>query len=315
MKAARVYSNFDTHEILKREITNQLDRTDGGSRNGTTTTTTSTQVGVAAPASVTKQPEYGFEDNEFHFDSLNKDSSSSTSAGEILWPIGIINNNNDIQNVVEMKIGTFYFPRVFAPANKPDYFYTRKVYMQVLNLPSTQSIQGTNNQYHFEFDVTTINSVAVKLVPSKDTFFFQKPITSITNFQVRFMAAHDFRRIPLPADTVTILSVANSNPARFSIVYSDTTILGDLGTTSMVAVYISGFISSNATANTRVNDPSGNYVTTVVDANSFEINGIDLTGTDSTYATMVIPKNRIAFPLRFTVLKNQITNRISVVHE
>lgn len=305
---------IDVQELLKNEIYSQGPETDTNFKFGLVTPSSSKDVTPTIPLSAN----VGFEDYEFHFDSLDRDSASDLVNGEMRWSINQLNNSQDVKNIVEMRVGEFFFPRLLV-SNGPDYYFYRRVYMQVLNLPSTQAVMGANgNQYHFEFEVESLNSVAVKLRPLKDAFFFQKPVTSLTDLQVRFMIPHGFKKIPLPNDRVTITSVANTNPARFTITNETTAILGSVGVPAApgIAAYINGFNAiGNANINNAVNAINGVYITNIVDSKTFEIAGIDFTGIGVLPAQMVIPKNHIAFPLRFTSVKDQLTNYITVGHE
>jgi hypothetical protein len=116
-----------------------------------------------------------------------------------------------------------------------------------------------------------------------------------------------------------LISVNNSNPARFTIVGGELTteVLGALGATTApgIAVYISGFTTADTAINNAVNTTEGVYISNIVNSTSFEISGIDLTGIAASNATMVIPKNHIAFPVRFTTVRDQLTNYVSAIHE
>jgi hypothetical protein len=202
--------------------------------------------------------------------------------------------------------------------------------MEFQNAPSNQAVLApNNNKFHFEFRVENINGQAVRLVPVKKSFFFQRPIISITDFQIRFMVPPNtansavYKKIPIPADTVPILSLLNAgvgyNPIRFQITSADlTNILGPVGSTGSpgLAVYINGFQSTDPALNISVNNPNGVYVATIIDDTTFELSTIDgSTITAQFAASMYIPKNRIAFPVRFTTVRDQLTNYIEVTHD
>jgi hypothetical protein len=75
------------------------------------------------------QSKVGFEDSEFHFDSLDRDTSSDLRNGELKWSVSTLNNNQDIKNCIEIRVGPMFFPKVIADASKPNFFYYRRVYM------------------------------------------------------------------------------------------------------------------------------------------------------------------------------------------
>jgi hypothetical protein len=300
----------DIHELLKGEIYKQ-GGLDTGYRFGQAAGG-SIGPGSAAP-SVT-----GFEDYELYFDSVNKDGSSDLVNGELKFSITDLNNNQDIHSCIEMKVGSFYFPKVINPAGSPDFYFYRRVYLQVLGLPSTQGVLADNgNQYHFEFSVENFSGIAVLLVPIKDTFFFQRPITSLTDLQLRFTVPI-FKRIPLPEVILNVVSIAGSNPAQFSIVGGPTTAaIGDIGLLPApgVAVYISGFASGDPAVNIATNNTAGVFVTTVVNATQIIIASLNFATVGVVVAQMIVAKNRIAIPIRFTSIKDSVTNYINVVHE
>lgn len=330
------FNQIDTHELLKREIYSQKSDINADFQfgfNAPAITAPPSSITPATPSPVPPAPpvaaSVGFEDIEIYFDSTQRDTSSDYSVGEIKWSIPDLNNSSDIKNCIEMYIGEFYFPKIYSPTGTPEYLYFQRILVEFQNAPSTQAVLGpNNNKFHFEFRVENLTGQSVKLVPLKNTFFFQRPITSITDFQIRFMVPPmsslplTFKKIPIPHDTVPIVSLLTGgvgyNPIRFQITGSDdTTTLGLVGSTGTpgVAVFISSYGSNDATTNTAVNNTNGLYVTNIIDSTTFEIAGINAAAVTAQYsATMFIPKNRIAFPIRFTSVRNQLTNYIDVNH-
>lgn len=328
-------NTIDTHEILKREILRSPDESDykfgvaidlqnntQTETNNTSqvTNTTNTTVSNSQPAAST----VGFTNTEFYFDSISKDGTSDINGGEIKFQINTLNNGNPIQNIVQLKVGSFYFPSVQNPASSPQFYFFRRVYAQITNLPSTQSVlAGNNKSYHFEFEVENVNSIAVKLVPIRDTFVLQRPLNSLDSITLRFMVPLNFSRIPIPQDSLVVTTVNGSNPAQFTIVGTYTTaILGDVGTPVApgIAVSLSGISTPDVTINNILSNSAGIYVTRIVDSTTFEINGVDFSDPTNfppagpTYdANLYIFKNRIAIPMRFTSVSPQITNYISTV--
>lgn len=318
-------NQIDTHELLKQEIYSQT--SDGSNRSSGG----SAPQPVSKPAAAPQNSNTGFEDYELYFDSTQRDMSSDYSIGEIKWSATTLNNSQDIKNCIEMKIGSFFFPKIYSDPGKPEFFYFRRVFMEFENAPSTQAILGpNNNKFHFEFEVDNLTSQAVLLTPIKDAFFFQRPITSITDFQIRFSVpptnsgASVFKRVQIPNDTVPIVALTNGgagyNPARFRIMGSDTSVIGPIGATGTpgVAVFISGLATNDGVVNSNINSTAGVFITNVINATDFEIASIDATAINaaSIYgASMFIPKNRIAFPLRFTCTRSQRTNFIEVSHD
>lgn len=302
-------SRIDTHEILKKIIFDGM-TPDKLSSSKSKSTTKKIQM-------LNDKKNHGFKSYEFYFDSLNKDASSELSNGEIKWSITNLNNFSSIKDCVQVNITPLFFPKIVSNSAKPDFYYYRTVFAKIGGLSDIQSVIGVNNNsFHFMFRVDNPNSVAITLTPIKDTFTFQQPINSLDELSLVFMKPHNYQKINIPADKITVKSVANSNPARFTIEGLDETwIIGPTGVlTTPVAVYMSGFKTTNSTINNVINTTEGNYITNVIDNKTFEINGIDLTGINENYAEMIIPKNRIAFSMQFITISDSPTNYISVMH-
>lgn len=396
---------IDMHEALKKEIYRQ---TPGeGSSLSVASNTVPDQSSSATPMGA---PTFGFEDQSFYFDSLVKNGTSNTSGGELIWSISSLNNNNDIKNIIEAHVDQFYFPRIQIDNVHPDYFYYRKLFMQIENAPSAQAINAQSGfRFHFEFDVDNLNSTAVLLTPVKRSFFFQRPITSLTELYIRFAVptgntTNGMQYVNLPPDIITIQSTtgnqmtlvggATTQQAFGPVLPATTPTVYPYTLPTQVAVFISGFpggtltyavgtvgtggVPSNSVIGagttftpqmvggtlvvpgvpvqatigayisptsivvngpvtipngsaytiyygptTTINDSNGIFVDTLQSNTAFTIQVFNTaTGAyipavfaPNLTATMVIAKNRIAFPLIFTSVLNQITNYITISHE
>jgi hypothetical protein len=126
------------------------------------------------------------------------------------------------------------------------------------------------------------------------------------------------KSVPLPIDVMNVQAVPATNPAQLVIVDGNTTDnIGPIGVLAPnVAVFISNFTSSpsNIALDNTVNSTLGIYATTVIDLTHFTINTSFAAVTSSTVAPMVIGKNRIAFPLRFTTVNKGVTNTVKQIH-
>jgi hypothetical protein len=279
---------------------------------------------------VQPKPVNGFEDAEIYFDSVQRDASSDVASGEVKWNIPSMNAGLDIKNCIQMRIGAFYFPKIYATSGKPEYFYYNRVYIEFQNSASSNAIiASNNNRFHFEFEISNTSSQAILLTPTKDTFFFQRPISSITDFQLRFLVPPTnlsnttYKRVPIPKDTIYVTSALTTgvgyNPIRFTVNGSDdTTCLGPIGAVAEtgVAVFISSYASNDSATNTAVNSTEGVFVTNIISLTQFEISGINASAVTAAYtATVYIPKNRIAMPIRFTSVRDTVTNYITVGHQ
>lgn len=367
-RAANRCSAIDVKEVLKTEIFKQGYDNDTGFR-----------FGVTLPAVLdgnSSQPTIvGFEDWEIYFDSVYKNSATSDLPNGVLgYSLATLNNNRDLKNIIEMTVGSFYFPRVTNPRvqlnaalypslvltpNAPDYYFFRRVYLQVVNLPYGQAVQGNNSaQYHWEFQIDGTNSIAVELTPIRKSFFLQRPLQTLSDIQFRFMSALNFQPISLPSETVQVQMVMPpTNPARFRVTSpaNGSEVLNMLIPPAIlqnqsppdpaqipipaipapgIAVFISGAILTsgvgvrNLVVEQLVNNPGGLFITNVINTAAaanppqyvFEIADIDanvvppVIASSNTF-TMIVGYRRIAFPVRFTCVKDQLTNYITVTHE
>jgi hypothetical protein len=274
---------------------------------------------------------FGIEDTYLYFDSFAKETSSDLLSGELKFNINTLNNSQPIDKCVQVQVGNFFFPMVTS-SNGPDFYFFRRVYMQITSFPNTQAVLAPNNSsYHFEFDVELVGSIAVKLVPVKESFYFRQPLTTLTEFNVSFMVPSgrggSFKRITLPQDVLVIKAIPGSNPARFEILAGGdiSSFVNTLPTvypntpTIPIAVYMSGFTSTDPDLNSQINNPNGIFVTGFpTDKYTFEVGGINLAALDpaQTYNFQCyVGKNRIAMPVRFTCVKNVTTNYLQASHE
>jgi hypothetical protein len=265
--------------------------------------------------------EWSTDDNYMYFDSTHRNFTSNLSAGQLIFDINPINLQQPLDNVISMRINSFYFPNITTPDTSPDYFFFGRAYLNVTSstLPVTQSIKSFNgNNYHFELDITNVNTVAVKMEPLDPIFYFQRPVQSLSQITFNFTTPVDFKPIPIPNDTLSVTSVApGSNPAVFQINGTDTTdAIGPNGaqTAPGVAVYFANFNSqvNNAAANTIMNS-DGYFITNVNSAtNTFTVGALDLTalGATTLSGTAIIAKNRIGIEVRFKSFRQQLTNGI-----
>ncbi len=281
-----------------------------------------TFVADYAPSSNTKESA-GFEDTEIYFDSVNTKTSSNLKDGEMTFDISGLNNNQDVKNFVQMTIGSFWFPIPLFNIDPtlPNPYFFRTVFMQIVNVPDSQAIKGYNSaRFQYEFDVEEINSIAVKLVPKKNSIYLTRPMIGLSELQVRFMYPLNFKRIPVPKTVIDVISVGESNPGLFLLQGDDITteILGPIGVPAApgIAVFGSGYNSVlKPSQNPIVNNPQGIYITEIVDAKTIRMATLDFLGAGDAIPTrFVVGKNRLAFSIRFTGVQNIQTNYLSGVH-
>lgn len=317
--------DIDTHEILKSEIYKQDRNLD---YVGTLTTS-----GVVVPPTSQK---VGFTDYYFYFDSFNAQNPAERANGVLTFDLSVLNSSVPLDNVIMIQPTEFYFPK---PTNllttDPNYYFFRKVYLRIESLPQTQAIKAQNDfWYHFEFDVTDINSIAVKLIPTAETttYFFKSPITAMSLFRMSFWVPNPmpsnlgFKRITLPMDVVTITAVPGTNPGRFTIgdpltSVGITSTLGALGVPLPpgITVWISASASGVPAQDAIINNVNGNFVTNLAYSGVyyyFEIAAVDLSLVAAPFnGRMTIGKNRIGTQFRFTVVNTSSNTHVSMGHD
>jgi hypothetical protein len=309
----------DIHEYQKKQIykQGQGDQSPGYSFSlGTSDTVAPTNDTV------------GIEDTYLYFDSGARDSSSLVSVGELKYSINNLNFQQPVDNCIEIQIGSFYFPMVNNPAGSPLFYFFRRVYMQITTLPSTQGVLGPNtSQYHFEFDVSTVTSIATLLNPVKETLYFRQPIITQTDIIFKFFVPNGYGSltpISLPKDRIFATAIAGSNPGRFVIIGGDTIVnmeqpapvVFPVAPVVPIAIFIRNFNSADNTLNNAVNVTTGLFVTNFpTNDTTFEVATLNFTTLAvNTPCAIWIGKNRIAFQLRFTTLRNSKTNFLEPIH-
>jgi hypothetical protein len=250
-----------------------------------------------------------------YFDSTARDFTSNISNGALTFNVAVLNLQKPLDNIVSIRINSFYIPRIVGPASSPDYFFFDRVYVRLTSgsLPVMQSVLGQSGAtYHFECEIQTVNSVGVKLIPIQPVYYFQRPIQSLSDLTFNFLIPLGFRPINLPNDTLRVRALAGTNPAQFNILgVDDTSALAPIGVPPApgIAVYFNDFSSANATINNAITVSTGRYVDTITSAINFIVSSLNFTGLAfDTDCTMIIAKNRVGIEARFKSIRNQQTN-------
>lgn len=271
----------------------------------------------------------GFEDTELYFESTSADGISNTAAGEISWTIAALNNLNDVKNCIAVKIGDFYFPKISGTAGFPEFFYYRRVFIELLSFPNIQGVLGIGgNRFHFECEVENINSQAVLLRPIRDVFYLRQPLNSLNNFQIRFLVpptipgSQQFKKIPLPASLVPATLVAASNPAQLTL--ADTSIIGAVGVPAVpIALMLAGPSTGSPALDLILYNTEGVFVTNIVSTTVVElstviagvITAINAGAAAATVMNVSVLKNRFAISARFTSVIDKPANYITITHD
>jgi hypothetical protein len=261
----------------------------------------------------------GFEDYQVLVNSVFSSSVSDLPNGEISYTMSeYTGDTQDIRNCVAIHIDPFYFPHIPLPTTGPDFFYDRRVYLQFPQIPYTESTIAYNNKaFHFELAVDSPNSLAVRLVPTSGSYYFKRPINSISELRMRFMIGSNLRRIPIPLASISLSAVPLSNPARFNLLFGDATyIFGPVGLLATpVVITITGFNSGNGGLDSAISSIYGVYATTVISTTQIELAAFNFAAIAvPVSAIATVEKNKVSMQLRFTCLRQTITNSIDVVH-
>jgi len=314
-KPARKCGTFDMHGYLNEVMRAGGDETTGSSQPQINT---SGPIIPVAPVISNMQKEYGFEDVEIYVDSAYA-SALNRSAGEITFPVTLINNNQIITNIVGVRIEKFYFQLLPTAVGSPSPYFFQRVFIRLNELPTTAAVSANNGiKYHFEMEVLPGASVALPLMPLNDDIVFARPVISLSELTIRFTVPPALQPIPL-LETSILVEAINALPAQFrmsgAITYPD--IMGILPPVFPVvppapgvAVYFADYPTPAANSSV-VNRGTGHYITAFLTNNTFELAGLPAITLGAT-ATMLVAKNRFALSLRFTCLRNTITNRVVV---
>lgn len=317
------YEEYDTHEMLKREMASQpADNV----YSSYTQAVSDPQPGQSVVPSAPSGPQrVHFRDVAIYFDSIYA-SRDARRSGEITWSIPPLNFMQDLNNVVRLQIGSFYFPVPFLanqhpnPTYQRDYlssvFYHRRAYMDITTIPSSQAVQMPGRRYFFEFEIGDVNAYAVEFRPIKSTYVFQAPVTSLNEITVRFFVQLNGKMmdIPIPYETVRVKFV--SAPNMCEIIDGKTTleVFGppeQFG--SQILITVKEYFGTSP-LRTMIMRDTGYYVDNILDATSFTVQFGDFRPDVNDELTLYVPQNRIAFPLTFTALSQTQTQLISVVN-
>lgn len=292
------------HDMLRKEIYSQDKEPDNPNVDGGNAPTGSGSL--QTPMNIAQS----FVDYELFFDSLYTDLTSPLLTGQISFSVVNLNSFNPLQNIIEARVGNFYFPNIITTGNT-DYFYYRRVYLKIAGTTQQSSVQAANGfTYHFEFDIQNLSSTSLQLLPVKEVYYFQIPLTSINTITFNWyspLGTQGFVPIPIPSSKVLVQAVAGANPGGFTIITGATNGTADIAPIGAIAppgiaVFFSNFTSDDPVANASVNAPTGIYATNILSITSFQVNVSFAGVATSTPTYMVIGKNRIAFPMRFTCL-------------
>jgi hypothetical protein len=317
-RATNKCNAIDLHEIQKKEIYSQ--RESNSNFNFPQNAKISQEENIPGDVTETRiissleEGKTGFEETGLYFDSIYQTGVSDSDS--LTWSITNLNyNSENIKNCVQIKIFPFYFPTP-QPINGIDFFYFKRIFIEILDLPSQQSYwANNNNRFHFEMMVTEATSQTMYLTPINDTYVFDRPINYLNEFKLNFYRNPSFDKVSFVPAIIIITSVIDPgtgfgyNPARFKLGLQTTDIIAAVGELPGlgVAVKISKHKSTSLTVDQQTNQD--HFIKNILDSKVFEVETIDATALNGgTTCELFIFKNRIAITSRFTTVTRNNTN-------
>lgn len=249
-------------------------------------------------------------DNYLYFDSTAKISSiSDLAAGKMSWSIPLLNQNQPLENIIEMEIGSFYIPDIPTAATFPQYFFYERITV-LLEEVQAQSVRAQNSiRFHWELDLQPAG-ISRAATPVNPKFIFQIPFRDLSIATFSFRAP--IKNTQFQPDIMGFVSQAGTSPARIT-----TNIPHQLAIASINTIYVSNFLSSISIVDQTINDPDG-FLVTVINATTLEfpalaVAGFDFAAVGVVQGDLVIGFRRIAFQVRFRTLTDTKTNGITPV--
>lgn len=274
------------------------------------------------PAQQSAPQQYGFEDYNFYLDSSFA-RVNNTDPTVISWSLNALNNNQDVQNIVEIKLGDFWFPRLlpYVPT-VPDTYFFRKVLVKIGDLPTNQGflMEGAQRA-HFEMDVEDLSSTEVRLRPVDPVLYFRTPVTSLTNFSLQFLVPPSYTPLVLPPYYVTynavspqIGEISTPGVTTFQLFNVDPTVSIPYMFPVPIAIYIYMGINQSSKI---IGKPYTRaiFATSIESSTEFRAPYLNLGADEFAYGLMVVAQNHIGMKARFTTLKSGTTNQIMAVHQ
>jgi hypothetical protein len=301
--------------------------------NTTYLTNNSSTVNSSSSA---QAPQTGYDDTYVLCDSLYKEPATGNQTGSMTFDLTKLNNGRGLEGVVQVKLGTFTLPNIPRPLNRPLYHFYRGVYLHVPQFPTQQSVKITpTQQYHYKINIDNTNSIAVSAAPDDPNFYFSQPITNLERITFNFLMPSDFRAMTLLTDKLYVRpvldftnqfeiidpngSTQDIHPHNTDITPYEFALDDEPNNMTEVVVVFKDMISGDATTDMEINNPEGVMVTRILSPTRFEV------GLNSTFVWtstdmgpynpyIIIAKNRVAIPLRFSCLRKNPTNYSTPVH-
>lgn len=259
----------------------------------------------------------GVSDQYIRFDSASKDVSSDPSRGIYVFNLRTINNSQPVSDIIQIEILPFFFQKIRTQLWQPNYFFYKKIFLQV-EVGSVQQVAKTQNKsqvFHFEFDIQDAGIVN-KAIPL-NLYTFTEPIREISTLQAIFKIPNA-NSVNFNQDVFTVTSVVPAvlpPPGDRRMI---TSVPHGLTIGAQYAVYLTGFNSSSSVLNDIMNSTIGQIID-VIDAVTIQFTltpGASAIGSTFTAlgtaptATMSVGELNVAFTIRFRTIRKAETNFI-----
>jgi len=268
------------------------------------------------------------DDTRVYFDTLILSRAySGYASGEIPMQFVDINGTSPPDRIVKITLTPFNFPHIYtANTTVFDMFYFRSVFMTVRFVPSTHLIQSAqpNDMFTYELYVEDIDSSAVYLRPLEQTFCLKQPISVTGDLTVRFQTRSPtgtgFTNCPIPPTRIRAIRTATGPlPTPFTtFALQDGVYIGAIAppaATYTVPILFQNYNTGAAITPLEVFlvDQIGYQSLTFVAPNLFNI-AVDTTLYAGTDIYVFVPKNSVAFTMRFSCLQSTRTNDLFPLH-
>lgn len=223
----------------------------------------------------------------------------SQSSNRILWDltytgnVGKIGNVNisheKLSNVIAFRICPFWLPIT----SNHDVYY-KQIHLYVANFANKNDYyeflgsnedKATENNYHFTLDIIERDEKRIKLLPCREFFYFNNPMTCLDYIDIQLKTPFNVYSLPLLKQTV---SLATGNPTILTSPTAHELATGDL-------VYFLGY------GNEEVDRTKGHFIIRI-NSTQFAVN-VDTTAEDPADILAIYGSKRFFIEFEFLCLE------------
>lgn len=226
-------------------------------------------------------------------------------------------------NVIEIALSPFNFPRANVPGSAFGALYFKTVYATVQCVPATLQTQtiAPNSPFTFELRVSQSDAdydpTMVYLMPSEPTFSLKQPITTTGDLTIRFQTrspAGGFIPYPIPPTRVHVMrKTAMGNITTMTMSKGESvSAIAPIGATYSVPILFLNYNTGTAITplEAQLVNAAGYHASNFVSNGSTESFDIDADTTNAGGSDIYafVPKNGVALKIRFTSISTTKTN-------